>query len=179
MNENMSERLSAFLDGEDNDASFIDSLSHNQEARDTWARYQLISDVLSNRYMKDIHKVSAGVSSALANEATLIAPRQWFTKKNIIKQAVGLGMAATVAAVAVMVVSDIPETAVTPEKIAIAPITTQPVNLTTEIEKKLNGYLVSHNEFSASTRMKGMLPYTRIVSHTPGQLVSQQAGADN
>ncbi len=178
MNEDMKEKLSAFMDGEDADASFIDTLSHDQEARDTWARYHIISDVLSNHYTKDIRKVSTAVNTVLANEATLITPRQWFTKKNIVKQVVGLGVAATVAAVAVMVVSDIPQTAVAPEKIVIAPITSQPVNLTAEVEKKLNGYLVSHNEFSASARMKGMLPYTRIVSHAPGQLVSQQAGAD-
>jgi len=178
MNEDMKERLSAFMDGESIDPSVITELSQDQDARSTWARYQLISDVLHERYTKDINRVATGVSAALEKEAAIITPKQWFTKKNVIKQAVGLGMAATVAAVAVMVVSDIQQPAVTPEKIAIAPITTQPVNLTAEVEKKLNGYLVSHNEFSASTRMKGMLPYTRIVSHTPGQLVNQQAGAD-
>lgn len=177
MNETMHEKISAFMDGETSDPSVIDALQHD-EARAAWARYHLISDVLNRRYTKDIDKVASGVSATLANEATLITPYQWFAKKNIIKQAVGLGMAATVAAVAIMVVSDIPQTTVAPEKIAISPITTQPVTLTAEVERKLSGYLVSHNEFSASTRMKGMLPYTRIVSQAQGQLVSQQAGAN-
>jgi len=178
MNDNLNEKISSFMDGENSDLSVVETLSSDKEAQAAWASYHLISDVLKNRYTKDIGKVTTGVSAALANEATLITPKQWFSKKNIVKQAVGLGMAATVAAVAVLVVSELPQTVNTPDKIAIAPITTKPVSVTTEVEKKLNGYLVSHNEFSASTRMKGVLPYTRIVSHAPGQLVSQPAGAE-
>ena len=87
-----------------------------------------------------------------------------------------MAMAATVAAVAVIIVRDVPQTVTSVEQVAVAPITRQPIRLTAAVEKKLNGYLVSHNEFSASTRMKGMLPYTRIVSQAPGQLVSQDTG---
>ena len=42
-------------------------------------------------------------------------------------------------------------------------------------ENKLNSYIVSHNEYSASSRIKGMLPYTRIVSYTQGQGFAQPA----
>ena len=34
---------------------------------------------------------------------------------------------------------------------------------------KFNGYLVNHNEYSASSRMQGMLPYMRIVGATRNQ----------
>ena len=176
MNENIKENLSAFMDGECKDSAVVDALSKDDEARATWVRYHLISDVLSNRYSKDIEKVAERVSTVLANEATIITPKQWFNSKNAIKQVAGLAMAATVAAVAIIVVRDVPQTVTPQEQIAIAPITQQPIRLTDDVEKKLNGYLVSHNEFSASTRMKGMLPYTRIVSQAPGQLVSQEAG---
>lgn len=176
MNEKLSENLSAFMDGESKDSSVVEALSKDDEARATWARYQLISDVLNNRYSKDIEKIAERVNAALADEATIVTPKQWLNSKHLMKQVAGLAVAATVAAVAIIIVRDVPQTVTSVEQVAIAPITHQPIRLTAAVEKKLNGYLVSHNEFSASTRMKGMLPYSRIVSQAPGQLVSQDTG---
>lgn len=176
MNENLHENLSAYMDDESHDAAVVDVLSSDNEARATWVRYHLIRDVLHNRYTKDIEKIAERVSAALAEEATIVAPKQWFNSKHAVKQVAGLAMAATVAAVAIIIVRDVPQTVTSAEQVAIAPITRQPIRLTAAVEKKLNGYLVSHNEFSASTRMKGMLPYSRIVSQAPGQLVSQDTG---
>lgn len=178
MNENMKEKLSVFMDDESKDSAVVALLSDDEEARSIWARYHLISDVMHNRYTKDVEKLSARVSAVLANEATLVTPKQWFNSRFVMKQVAGLAMAATVAAVAIIVVRDVPQTDTTSGQLAIAPITKQPIRLTAAVEKKLNGYLVSHNEFSASTRMKGMLPYSRIVSQAPGQLVNQESAYD-
>jgi hypothetical protein len=33
---------------------------------------------------------------------------------------------------------------------------------------RLNGYLVQHNEYAASSGVQGVLPYVRIVGHNSG-----------
>ena len=72
-----------------------------------------------------------------------------------------------------MVAREVPVFPDSSDSIAVAPITSQPVRLTSSMESKLNGYILHHNEYSASTRMKGVLPYTRIVSYTPGKRLSR------
>ena len=179
MNEQMKENLSAFMDGESKDSTVIDAISRDDDARATWSRYHLIRDVLHKRHHAKALGLSERVSAALSNEAVLIAPKQWKQPRFFMKQVAGLALAATVAAVAILVVQNSPTDIQPQDQVAaIAPITKQPIRQTAAIERKLSGYLVSHNEFSASTRMKGVLPYSRIVSPTPGQLVNLNAGGD-
>lgn len=174
MNNEMKERLSAFIDGEVHNNDIVDKLEHDKEMRATMARYSLIGDVLNNRYASGSHELAAKVHDALDAEATLIAPRQWMQKPRLMKQAAGLAMAATVAAVAILVVGNFSPTTATGVSVAISPvavgpITDKPIRMTSAVQRKLNGYLISHTEYSASDQMKGMLPYTRIASFTAGQ----------
>ena len=90
------------------------------------------------------------------------------------KQTAGIALAATVAAVAILVVGNFSATTNTQTTVAVGPITDKPVRMTSAVQRKLNGYLVSHTEYSASSQMKGMLPYTRIASFAPGQRVATQ-----
>ena len=191
MNEQMKENISVLMDGESQDEVTLKYIQSDDAARRTWERYHLISDVLKNRYEPGSYDLSQRVHAALEQEDTFKAKIQRSSNK-IRQQIVGLAMAATVAAVAIVVVRDVPqeitpqgsEIAVAPTSqsvqpvTAIGPITDKSVRLTTAGETKLSGYIVSHNEFSASTRIKAMPLYSRIVGYAPGQVVSQRSGVN-
>lgn len=173
MNEQSKERLSAFMDGELHDKSVVDQLQHDPESLATWSRYHLIRDVMHQNYMVGSTSLSQRIASALQDEPTILAPRR--PARKLLKQASGWAIAATIAAVAILVVRQPEPLPDAQPALAIGPITQQPVRLTAAAESKLSSYLVSHNETSASSRMKGMLPYTRIVTFAPGHSVPQQA----
>ncbi len=177
MNNDINERLSAFIDNELHDDALIDEISNNEQARATMVRYRLIADVLNNHYMPDGMDVSTKVHEALDQEATIITAKGWFSKSNVVKQVSGLAVAATVAAAAILIVGDFSPVSNQQTNVAVGPITNQPIQMTSAMQRKLNGYLVSHNEFSASSRMKGVLPYTRIASSARGERVVVKAGA--
>lgn len=175
MKDDIKEQISAFIDNEAHESEIIELSEHDTEVRATMVRYSLISDVLTNRYSAGSYELSGKVSDALENEATLIAPRQWLHKPTIMKQMTGLAVAATVAAVAILFVADFSPIKDKQTTIAVGPITEKPIRMTSEVQQKLNGYLVSHTEFSASSQMKGMLPYTRIASFPQGQRAASQS----
>ena len=169
MNDQIKEKLSAFMDGEADDQRVIDSLRQHDEARSTWATYHLIRDVMTQHYVPGSHALAGRVAAALQNEPTILAPKRWFKPKQLMRHASGVAIAATIASVAILVVHQSPETPQDIPNFAVGPITQQPVRLTAAAENKLSGYIVSHNEYSASSRIKGMLPYTRIIGYTQGQ----------
>ena len=177
MKDKIKEQISAFIDNEAYDSDIIEQTKHNDELRATMTRYSLIGDVLNNRYTVDSHTLASRVHNSLDDEATLIAPKQWIKAPKIMKQVAGLAVAATVAAVAILVVGDYSPSKITETTIAVGPITDKPILMTSEVQSKLNGYLVSHTEYSASSRMKGMLPYSRIASFAPGQYVTSPSNS--
>ena len=159
------------------DDALIDEISNNEHVRAKMVRYRLIADVLNNHYMTDGMDISSKVHLALDQEATIVTPKNWFSKSNVVKQVSGLAVAATVAAAAILIVGDFSPATSPQNNVAVGPITNQPIQMTSAMQRKLNGYLVSHNEFSASSRMKGVLPYTRIASSARGERVVVKAGA--
>lgn len=175
MNDQIKEQLSAFVDNEVDDPRVIDSLRQSDEARSTWASYHLIRDVMSQHYVAGAQVLAGRVAAALQNEPTVLAPKRWYKPKKLLRHASGMAIAATIATVAILVVRQSPEIPQDMPNFAVGPITQQPVRLTAAAENKLNSYIVSHNEYSASSRIKGMLPYTRIVSYTQGQGFAQPA----
>jgi len=177
VNDDLNEKLSAFIDNELHDEALIDEISHNEQVRAKMLRYRLIADVLNNHYTAAGMDVSSRVRDALDQEATIITPKSWFNRANVVKQISGLAVAATVAAAAILIVGDFSATTNPQSNLAVGPITTQPIQMTSAMQRKLNGYLVSHNEFSASSRMNGVLPYTRIASSARGERVVVKAGA--
>jgi sigma-E factor negative regulatory protein RseA len=178
MNDQLKEMLSAFMDGEADDQRVLEGLRQHDEARSAWASYHIIRDVMSQHYVAGSQQIAGRVSAALQDEPTVLAPQRWFKPKKILRHASGAAIAATIAAVAILVVRQSPEIPQDIPQFAVGPITQQPVRLTAAAENKLSGYIVSHNEYSASSRIKGMLPYTRIVSYTQGQGFAQPAIAN-
>lgn len=183
MSNNSDEKLSAFMDDEFH-PDVLESLKQDTETRERWARYHLIRDVLSghNETVSSPSFVDR-VSKALDDEPTILRPtRRKLT--HTVRQAAGLAIAATVATIAVLTVqqSDVTGTSGSQTSIASANNAVEEYrNVSTnssahspidsDVQSKLSNYLINHNEYSASSRMQGMLPYMRIVSVTPSERV--------
>ena len=177
MNDKIKQDLSTLIDDELHDESALNGLLSDSEAQATLARYSIIKDVMRNRYAKGATDIAAQVRHQLEQEATVITPKQWFNRSKLIQQASGLAIAATVAAVAVMTVGDFSASKVEQTQVAVGPITDQPIKMTSAVQKKLNGYLVSHNEYSAKSKMQGIISYSRIASSPTARRLVVQTGA--
>jgi len=184
MSANNEENVSALVDDELHGTELrlaIDRLAHAPELQQQWSRYNLISDALhANLSAADSSTLHARVWQALEQEPTVLAPRRQKRMPPLVKHAVGVAIAASVAAIAIITVqdTDVPApNAVFSPQIAQAsrPSDHALVQLTgtgsnTEasdqnLRERLNPYLVNHNEYSVSAGMHGVLPYARIVSH--------------
>ena len=191
------DKLSALMDGQlrDSDA-YLERLAQDSEMRAVWQRYHLARDAMKGKLSTTpLLDISAGVSHALQQEATIITPL-WrrISPRYVMKQTAGLAVAAAVSTIAVLGVQQMQLTE--QGDTAVAQNSVQPVQqiaqntnkirqvafttrqkLDADVESKLSGYLVNHNEFSNSLRVSGVMPYTRIVSFVPAQS-SQQVQND-
>jgi sigma-E factor negative regulatory protein RseA len=167
----MKDRISQLMDGELEDraaADAIQALSGENEARETWRMYHLISDA-----MRDTPVLSAGfaarVSEKLAAEPTVVSPnrirpqsRNWF--------AMPAAAAASLAAVALVGwLAFAPQQPGTPGQapLAQAPAVspageTKPVIV--PLPSATPDYLLAHQGFSPRVSLQGMAPYARTVS---------------
>jgi len=180
MTKQIDEKLSAFVDGEleavEADRLISDILS-NDELRSRWANYHSISHSLNGQSVNSEVDLSSSISAALANEPTVFAPQH---KKRIfpaaLKQAAGMAIAATVAAVAVLMVQPEEQNLFNPGAVAKAPTISSPIANQTvlpvgvnwsvaepSVASKLNAYLVNHNGYS--TPVRGAMPFAQIVSY--------------
>lgn len=105
MTNSSDERISALMDGELDEQmhhSAMDELLKKDEARDTWARYHLITDTLRQNLPTGMDRqFSSRVMSALDDEPTVLAPPT-VKSSPLAQRLAGLAVAASVAAVAVM-----------------------------------------------------------------------------
>jgi len=186
---NTTDKLSSLMDGELHDSDkWFERLASDAEMKATWKRYHLARDAmkgqLSDYPMLD---VSAAVSESLKSEPVIIAPL-WrrLSPRYVMKQAAGLAVAAAVGTIAVLSVQQaqlLPlDEQVIAAKAAPANATNgqiRQVSFTTRekldaaVESKLSGYLVNHNEYTKSTRVSRVMPYTRIVSFQPSVTTQQ------
>jgi len=175
------DKLSSLMDGEvrDQDAWF-ERLTKNPEMLQTWKRYHIARDAMKGQ-LSDHPKldISAAVSEALKDEPVIFMP-VWkrLSPRYLMKQAGGLAVAAAVGTIAVLslqqtqlvspdssVIAKVDNNAVTLQQDQIRQVSfTTREKLDAAVEAKLSGYLVNHNEFSKTTRVSGVMPYSRIVS---------------
>ncbi len=104
--EHWGERLSAFLDGELNERqmkALAARLETDAEARRRYGRFAQIAAHLSGdgQARVDASGIAARVSAALADEPTVLAPREWRKALRLPRLALGAALAAGVAMVAV------------------------------------------------------------------------------
>lgn len=202
MSDKVAERLSALMDDELVDfEQDIDDLEENDSLKQRWMRYHLIRDVVSGHVPDTLvpdFDLAARVSTVLEHEPTVLAPRR-FHPRQLMKQAAGLAIAATVSAIAIISIQNpnfdqagiAPlasadkqgnklvafagegQTAEHPELVALTATKQQMRNsrISRTSASKFNGYLLNHNEYAASANIQGMMPYMRIVGATQNQPV--------
>ena len=185
------DRLSALMDGELHDVDkAAEQLAKDTEMQGVWRRYHLARDIIKGQTSEFATlDVSAAVSESLKSEPVVLTPI-WsrLSPRYIMKQAAGLAVAAAVGTIAVLSVQQ--TQLASPDETTIAnsgtenyqvsqqPLRIRQVSFTTRnkldvaVEAKLSNYLVNHNEFSTSTRVSGVMPYTRIVSFVPSSPAS-------
>lgn len=188
------DKLSSLMDGELHDSDkLFERLANDATMKATWKRYHLARDAMKGQLSDyPLLDISAAVSESLKSEPVVIAPL-WrrLSPRYVMKQAAGLAVAAAVGTIAVLSVQQIQ---LTPLESNVIAATTVPadtnnvqirqVSFTTRekldaaVESKLSGYLVNHNEYSNSTRVSRVMPYTRIVSFQP-TIETQQVENDN
>lgn len=185
MSEKTDEWFSALVDGElppQAQTKLIPQLRHDRELRERWTNYHLIRDALRNNLPKRMCcDVADRVLAALTDEPTVLAPRRlnWHGFR---RQAAGIGIAATIAALAILAVPNVTEQQDGGDVIASAPtvepraaaVVTPPEQPNLSVDYKLSGYLVNHNEYSVVSGMQGALPYMRIVGAPAAQHVPDE-----
>ncbi|HEB86332.1 MAG TPA: hypothetical protein ENI68_04845 [Gammaproteobacteria bacterium] len=199
MSDKAEERLSALMDDELVDfEQDLDYLEESDSLKQRWMRYHLIRDVVSGHVPDTLvpdFDLAARITAALEHEPTILAPRR-FQPRQLMKQAAGLAIAATVSAIAIISIQN-PPTGVTTlatadrqgrnliafnserqntkraELVSLAAtarhIHSPAINRAST--SKFSGYLLNHNEYAASANIQGMLPYMRIVGATQNRPV--------
>ena len=165
------ERISAFMDGEaarSETQQAMARLKDDDDHRETWHTFHLIGDmmrgdpVLSDDFM-------ARFRARMAQEPTQLAPRVTWRKSTQI----ALSAAASLSAVAIvlaLVLSDNPlrpqaQVAVAPQPAAaVVAQASRPAPAANQ--RKVNEYLMAHQEYSPSTAFQGVAPYVRTVSES-------------
>lgn len=181
MSEKSDEWLSFLVDGEVAGQSrhkLLADLSRDPVLLERWTRYHLIRDTLRNAIPDWVAcDLSNRIGRALADEPTVLAPRSrtWVWARG----AAGIGVAATIAAVAIIAVptdrsagedpivaasaTSQPAPVVAPHTVAAPLVNWEQQPQSFSVDYRLSGYLVNHNEYSAISGMQGALPYMRIV----------------
>jgi len=163
------------LDGRDN-PRLIDRLENDAELKATWARYSLIGDLMrSSPVLLADKDFATKISAAIAEEPAILSPNGLKSKVAVRPSVVSLGLAASLAMVAVLVGKSMNEHS---DVFQVAshgnPIRSQTVGKTAEgidnqADSQFNEYLVMHNETAYMAGSAGMLPYVRLVGSRPNR----------
>jgi len=195
----MKTEISMFVDGElDANASraVIEALESDDESRERWRIYHLISDALHDTALR-AEGFSARFAERLAAEPTVLAPGRLPAER---KRWAALSAAASVAAVALvgwLALAPAPE--LRPEPVpsiplasapaaggAVQPASAQPLQPAARqaivLQREAppsqlmpmpagmaNDYLFAHQEFSPGMSLQGMAPYIRTISAPAGE----------
>lgn len=189
MSDEIREQLSALADDELDDVEqplLVGRLQRDPELRACLGRYQLIGEVMRGAGDTATLGVADRVQQALADDMPVSrAPG----RVPLWKPVAGLAVAASVALVAILTVTSVNNEDSAGNVPALATADPAPVisqtltpdtlisqvgensgdaqwdRLDPEIDKRLSGYLVNHNEYAASRGVQGVMPYVRIVGH--------------
>lgn len=169
MSNKLSEQVSALMDDECTEHEL--KLAVRQLARDTalaesWERYHLISDVLKGNTPTVLNADFAQRMSTLIDDepplSTSPSPqknRYWY------RPAAGLAVAASVAAIAVLVLQPFVDQSSADNLLAQQPpasSNTQNPPLEDDIAARMNTYMVNHNSLASMNGVHGVLPYVRM-----------------
>jgi sigma-E factor negative regulatory protein RseA len=181
------EALSALLDEELPGRIFdqlVTDLGQDEDLREAMSRYRMIGDVLrgdgSTAVASDL---ALAVRARLADEPAILAPRRGRAAVNWGRGVAGLAIAASVALIAVGLVSERTGMRAEPnEQATVAAATPQRPNDSTDrlarpastpgtpatednAGKKLARYLAEHNEFASRGAANGFMSYANFVAY--------------
>ena len=180
MNDEIREQLSALIDDELSDLErplLLGRLQREAGLRECLGRYQLIGEVLRGAGKTATLSVAGRVENAVRQEAAIgpLSGRPAQRAGGRWKALAGLGVAASVALLAVLGVNTLRESTAPPlpavasgdAESVVAPVARvddeQWNRIQPQIDERLSGYLVNHNEYAASRGVQGVMPYVRIV----------------
>lgn len=168
------EKISALMDselsGQDARQALL-RLGDTPEARDAWATYHLIGDVM--RGQSSAVDVASRVAVSLQSEPTVLAPRQSARSGKALTFA--LSAAASVSAIAVVgwmafstgslihPAADLAQS----QQPAPALASVEPPLSSSPIDGQMNEYLLAHQGVSPSSGLQGVAPYIRSISTAP------------
>jgi sigma-E factor negative regulatory protein RseA len=172
MKYSLNEQLSALVDdelpGSEHDL-LLRRIESDDQLYQRLSRYQLISDALQSHLPERVDPAfSRRVKDQLRSEPVL---SRYSRLATLARPAAGLAVAASVAVMAVMSLQSAQQGTPSPmEVVASNPpagdylrVSDEPGNAS--VDRKLDMYLVNHNEYAVNRGMQGMLPYVRIVGH--------------
>ncbi len=163
------------LDGRDN-PRLIDAMISDSELKSTWVRYSLMGDVMraSGSGLLVDKEFAAKVSEMIASEPTVLAPKALRPALNARSSIVTIGLAASLAMVAVIVGKSVTDHGDVLQAVAsnsqtansqVASITGEQTE--NQADSQFNDYLVMHNETAYMAGSAAMLPYVRVVGSRP------------
>lgn len=182
MSERQREEISALLDDNLESAAIdplLKGLATDDSLRDLVNRYRLIGDAMRGEPVRpNTLDIAARVREQLREEPTILAPKPRSARPTTwTRPLIGTALAASIALVAVLVApryvgmgshetaplaaSEVPDR----NQVTNVASNTKWKKLAPQVESKLNGYLVDHNEFSPHGGVTGILPYASFVSH--------------
>lgn len=163
------EKISALmdneLDGQDGHQAML-RLGDTAEARECWATYHLIGDVMRGQHAAV--DVSTRVAAALESEPTVLAPRRNDRPSRAMTFA--LSAAASLSAIAVvgwMAFSTQTTTQPAVELAAAVAPAAEPQLVSAPANGAVNEYLLAHQGVSPSSSLQGVAPYIRTISAQP------------
>lgn len=171
------EKISLLVDGELDEERVqreVGRLKQAEELRERWDTFHLIGDALRGERILS-PAFGRRFAERLAQEPTVLAPRQGLVRKST---AYALSAAASLAAVAVIgwIALGLQQEGVPPVEVARAPVATvqppapasvpvaMPQLANVPYDGTLNEYLMAHTGFSPSTAIQGVAPYIRTVA---------------
>jgi sigma-E factor negative regulatory protein RseA len=175
MKDSLYEQLSALVDdeltGSEHDLLFK-RIENDDQLYQRLSRYQLISDALQSHLPERVDPTfSRRVKGLLRSEPALSGYSRLAT---LARPVAGMAVAASVAVMAVMSIQSARQETSSPAEVAasVSPagdylrVQDEPGNpVRSPTDRKLDIYLVNHNEYAVNHGMQGMLPYVRIVGH--------------
>lgn len=168
------EQISALMDNElqDQDArQALLRLGDTPEARESWATYHLIGDVM--RGQGSSVNIAGRVLAALQAEPTVLAPQR--TVRSAKAMTYALSAAASVSAIAVVGwmafstgnVTNPPAELARAVPAAPAVQLAEPQLVSAPSDGQMNEYLLAHQGVSPSSGLQGVAPYIRTISTAP------------
>ena len=166
MEDHLKEKLCLLLDNElspDESLSLLHRIETDPEVRKQWVRYSLIKEAMrSGRILIPDNRFVDRVSSALADEPTVVAPRSG--TRGWRERVVTGALASSLALGAVLIAKSLNHSPLIQESnfLTLANLMGTPTQV--PMDSEFQDYLLTHYQAAYSAGASGMLPSVRLVS---------------